>query len=83
MREGRKERARADARADALSRVADRLLAAWLTLATHSGLEHLAEPVEDAVDAVEGELEELVRGEDDLDVSDDQLRALLEEGPDP
>lgn len=35
------------------------------------------------MDAVEGELAELVRDEDDLDVSDDQLRALLEEGPEP
>lgn len=59
MRRERKDSVRRGAKIDELMRALDDLRSAWTRLATHSGLEPLADSVEPAVDAVEGRLQEL------------------------
>lgn len=66
MRRERKDSVKRGAKIDELMRALDDLRSAWTRLATHSGLEPLADSVEPAVDAVEDELQDLgvdVRGE--------------------
>lgn len=61
MKDGRKARARSMARVDALEQVADSLRRSWLALDQHRGLEDLAPPIEEALDAVEERLEKETR----------------------
>lgn len=57
MRGGEKAAALLGVRVETLEAARDRLRGVWLALASHSGLESLAVPVEDAVDAVTEALE--------------------------
>lgn len=59
MRRERKDSVRRGSKVELLCRVAQNLRHAWLEVDRHRGADHLAEPIERAVDAVEAELREL------------------------
>lgn len=78
MEDDLKVRIEAEARANRLASVRRRLLTAWLDLATFSGLESLADPVEDAVDAVSHAWRTAHEEAEGEEAPEEELRAAIE-----